>query len=380
MFDDYTEVEKKTGCCLDAWKTPPSFWKALPDDGLPFLRGLSAGTVRVIGTSAGGRDIVAVEYGEREPLKTSCDNLHSVIASKFGSDPTDIYPEAFYGSNRRVKPVLALQGAIHGSELTGTVAILNLCQIMEKGVDLRGKAWPELRELARAARLIMIPWLNIDGAARTPWGYFVGMPTAASAMISHGVGMDGIDVSYPASKKYFPVPPEKVHFLGTYYNDAGYNLQYDALSLDRQPETAAWMRYYLAERPDGVLIWHCNAGSMIGPPSYYLPTGHQLQEARIGGAVRARLLRDGYPVGRMSWAQLPGLGKPFFEQMCAVYHIAGALPIMCELPEGSHAPLSGEALLDIGLITIEETLRYAQTDGLRPYELWPKIKKQFNIP
>lgn len=375
MSNDYTVIEKEVGS-LETWTTAPTFWKALPKDGMPFVWSLASAQLRTIGRSSGGREIVAVEYGEREPVDALCDNLHSAIASKIDPpDPTDIFPSFFYGARRRARPVLALQGALHGSELTGTVAMLNLCQVIETGADLRGKSWPDLREVARATRLVMIPWLNIDGASRAPWGYFVGMPPKASALISHGVGKEGMVVSYPEAKRYFPVPPERVHFLGTYYNDAGYNLQYDTFTLVRQPETQAWMAYYLAERPDGVLIWHCNAGSMIGPPSYYLPPGHQLQEARIAGAVRARLVRDGYAVGRLSRAQLPGMGKPYLEQVAAVYHVCGAMPVMCELPEGSCAPFSAEDMLDIGLITIEETLRFAHTDGLRPYEWWTKVKR-----
>ncbi len=363
---------------LDAWRTAPEFWPALPAQAEGLIQRLRQAKRQLIGHSAGGREIFALEYGEKEPIDAGTDNLHSALsASLTPPDPTAIYPGSFYGMRRRRKPAVVFQGAIHGSELTGTVASLNLCWIIETGKDLRGKEWPRLRELARNSRIAIIPWLNMDGAMRSPWGQFSGMPSAAASCINLGVTREGAKLAYPAHKELFPIAPSGMAFMGTYFNDAGVNLQYDFCSLAREPETCAWMDYYLDERPDGVVVWHCNAGSLIGPPGYYLPQGYQLQEARIGGVVRARLQREGYVAGRMSWANLPGLGKPVIDQTTAVYHVCGAAPIMCELPAGCREYFfTLDDMLDIGLIVIEEILAYAHSDGLRPYELWEKVRKQ----
>jgi hypothetical protein len=378
-MNDLTLIEQKFGD-LSPWQDCPEFWVAKPDAGLPFIASLREASTRVIGQSFGGRDITAIEYGEFEPLDATTDNLHGVIASRVvPPDPTDIFSPAFYGSKRRRKPVLAIQGAIHGGELTGTVAMLNLCQIIETGADLRGKAWPRLQELARETRIALIPWLNMDGATRWPISNTSGAPDELCSVCTCGIRKNGEPYTYPAHKALWPIPPEDTAYMGSYFNDGGYNLQYDFCMPHRQSETTAWMEYYLREKPDGVLIWHCNAGSMIGPPSYYLPPGHQHEESRIGGAVRNRLLREGYKIGRMSWAALPGLGKPVLTQMDATYLVCGGLPIMCELPAGVQStPFTLEEMLDIGLITIEEVLFYAHTDGLRPYELWEKVKKKFD--
>lgn len=364
---------------LTAWQQCPDFWPAKPEQGLPFIETLREASTRVIGKSAGGHEIVALEYGEKEPLDATSDNLHSSLAWKqFPADPTDIFPPHFFGSKRRRKPVLAIQGAIHGGELTGTVAMLNLCRIIETGQDLRGKEWPKLQELARGTRLVLIPWLNTDGALRWPIPNTSGVPSDLGNVCTHGLKKTGEKFVYPQNKAVFPIPPEEMAFMGTYFNDAGANLQYDFCMPHRQPETTAWMEYYLAEKPDGVLIWHCNAGSLIGPPSYYLPVGYQHEESRLAGAVRGRLLRDGYQAGRMSSAGLPGLGRPYLTQMEAVYHVSGAMPIMCELPIGAKEYfMTLEEMLDIGLIVIEEVLAYAHSDGLRPYEFWEKVKKSF---
>jgi hypothetical protein len=357
----------------------PDFWLAKPDKAMLFIRKLKEGRVRRIGKTAGGREILAIEYGKKEPLDATCDNLMSAVASKVvPPDPTDIFPPAFFGSQRRRRPVLALQGAIHGGELTGTVASLNLCQVIETGRDLRGKAWPRLQYLAKDTHLVIIPWLNADGVERWPLPNPSGAPAALCERCSQGVAADGTRLKHPEVKGLWPVPVERTAYLGSYFNDAGINLQYDFCMPRRQPETLAWMECYLAERPDGVLIWHCNAGSMMGPPPMFLPEGYKHQLDRLAGAVRQRLLRDGYEIGRLSWAGLPGLGKPGFDQITAAYFCCGALPILCELPMGCEpACFSCEQMLDIGLITIEETLFYAHRDGLRPYELWDKVKKQF---
>ncbi|MCC7518898.1 MAG: hypothetical protein IT578_06910 [Verrucomicrobiae bacterium] len=363
---------------LSRWMKRPDFWVDRPETGLPFLRSLKTASVRAIGRSAGGREIHAVEMGEKEALDATTDNLTSALASvHVPPDPTAVFPPSFYGKTRRRKPVLALQGGIHGGELTGTVAMLNLCKVVEDGTDLRGKAWPVLQELARGVRLAMIPWLNPDGVERWPFHDTSGLPDDLYARCMMGVAKDGAKYQYPSMKDVFPIPPEKTAFMGAYFNDAGVNLQYDWPSLDRQPETRAWMRYYLDERPDGVLIWHCNAGSMMGSPEAYLPEGFQHEFSRLAGAVQSRLRREGHRVTRMSWAGLVGMGRPYLNQISAVYHVCGAFPIMAELPCGTaHAPFTAEEMLDIGLLTIEETLAYAHQDGLRPYENWEKVKRQ----
>jgi hypothetical protein len=370
---------------LSPWRDPPSFWPGHPEQGLPFIETLKEATVRTIGRSAGGRAILAIEYGQKEEVAATTDNLHSAIASVLvPPDPTAIFPKCYYGSNRRTRPVVVLQGAIHGGEITGTAASLNLCRIIETGLDLRGKAWPELQKLARATRLCIIPWLNMDGAVREPVAHCSGLPSSIAERFTSGIRKDGALLRYPQFKEIFPIPPDEMAFMGTYFNDVGVNLQYDFCLPRRQPETVAWMDYYLSERPDGVAIWHCNSGSLIGPPGYYLPPGHQLEEARIAGAVHARLLREGFDhptAGRMSWATLPGMGKPFMEQASAVYHACGALPVMCELPAGcKEFYCSCDDMVTIGLLTIEEILRYAHNEGLRPYEFWKKVRDAAQKP
>ncbi len=367
-MNDLDVIEKAFGD-LAPYRQCPPFWVPTPEQGgQALIDALREVSVRVIGRTAGGREIVALEYGEREDTGATCDNLASAMSSMIGdSDVTRIYPEAFYGRTPRTRPSLCIQGGIHGSELTGTVAALNLCRVIETGCDLRGQAWPELAELARGTRLTIIPWLNMDGVARNPVPNPVDAPGELQNRCTMGVARDGTCYRYPAMKAVFPIPPETTAFMGCYFNDAGVNLQYDFCMPERQPETLAWMRYYLEERPEAVLISHCNAGTLFGPPESLLPESFQHAISRAGGAVRQRLVREGHPVGRLSWVDLPGLGKPAVNQMNAIYHVCGALPLLCEFPSGQRgSPYTLERLLDVGLLVLEETLRFGRHDGFRP--------------
>lgn len=367
-MNDLSIIESEFGD-LCRWQQCPAFWPAKPEMGLKLIETLQAASVRTIGHSAGGHEIIAIEYGVKEPLDATNNNLHSAIAAKIiPQDPTEIFPACFYGSQRRRKPVVALQGAIHGGELTGTVAMLNLCHIIETGEDLRGKKWPRLLELSQKTRIVMIPWLNIDGAQRWPIPNTAGISLELYQRCTQGVARDGTLHRHSEAKLLFPIPPGNTAYLGSYFNDAGINLQYDFCEVERQPETIAWMKYYLDERPDGIVIWHCDSGTLLAFTGYYLPIGHQHCYSRLSGMVRGRMLREGFNVPRNGWGYLPNMGKPYVTQMDATYLSCGGLPILCELPAGAdNKPFTLDEMLDIGLLTIEEILSFAHTDGLRPH-------------
>jgi hypothetical protein len=362
---------------LSPYQSAPDFWTATPASSQKLLDGLKHADIHTIGTSVSGRPILAISYGKFEPLAcVTTNNLHSALASKVvPPDVTDIFPTAFYGTQRRQNPSLILQGGIHAGELTGTVASLNLCHILETGRDLRGKPWPDIQTLAQNTRITVIPWLNIDGVHRWPFLHTHDAPPDLVSMASMGILKDGTPLRYPQMKTMDPISPDTVQLMGSYFNDNGVNLQYDCFAVQRQPETTAWMSCYSKEKPDAVLVWHCNNGSLFGPPEYYLPTGHQHTISRLSGAVLARLRSDNLPYNRMSWADIPGMGKPFFEQSTAIYHTCGATPLMCELPIGMK-PFSFtlDTMLDVGLTCIQETLRFGHDEGFRPYEYWSKVK------
>ncbi len=378
-MNDLSVIEKEFGD-LSEYRTKIDYWPSRPENAQSLLDSLKEAKIKSIGKSAGGRAIIAIEYGEKEIRNHTTDNFMSAMAgTTVPPDPTALYPKSFFGETRRKKPVIVLQGGIHGSEITGTVASLNLCKIIETGKDIRGKEWPRLRELARETRICIIPWLNPDGTSRwcitNPEGNGRPLPNELSIRLTNGIAKDGTKYVYPDHKHIFPIPPEKTAFMGCYFNDAGVNLEFDFTSPRRQPETMAWMDYYLDERPDAVLDLHCNAGSLVY--SSGITSGHLAEVSRLAGAVRSRLLKEKLLVprmGRLSWEGLEC--KPMLSQHQAIFYVCGATPILIELPIGMAMwPVTCSDMLDIGLITIEESLEYAHHDGMRPYEFYEKVKR-----
>jgi hypothetical protein len=376
-MNDLSIIEREFGD-IGEYRTIIDYWPARPENAQSLLASLKEAEIRTIGKSAGGRDIIAIEYGQKELVEWNSGNYMSAMAGNtVPPDPTAIFPKSFFGENRRKKPVIVLQCAIHGSEITGSVASLNLCKIIETGKDLRGKEWPRLCELARETRICIIPWLNPDGTSRwfitNPEGKGRPVPNDLAMAMTHGVAKDGSKYQYPTHKHVFPIPPEKTAFMGCYFNDAGVNLQYDFTSPRRQPETVAWMDYYLDERPDAVLNFHCNAGSLIN--STGVTAGHLTEISRLAGALRSRLLKEKLlpeKMGRLSWEGLDC--KPVLSQNEAIFYVCGATPVLIELPIGMDIwPATCSEMLDIGLITIEESLEYVHHDGMRPYEFFEKV-------
>jgi hypothetical protein len=207
---------------------------------------------------------------------------------------------------------------------------------------------------------------------KTQVRYDIGISRTGDLLGAEGfrvLNPDGSTGSYRGQKAFFPLDPSRVGYLGSYYNDSGVNLQYDVFQEKPQPETKAWMSYYRQMRPDAVVNFHCDAGSIMGYPDHYLPVGFQHLFSRIAGQVMARLVGEKLPVRRLSWAEMPGLGKPFLDQNTAIYHASGALPLMVELPGGggTESPWTLDTLLDCGLLTLEEIFSAAHMDGLRPY-------------
>ncbi len=379
-MNDISVIEKMFGD-LTPYRDGPNFYMVQPDQYEAVADTAFTGAkVRTIGHSAGNRPIISLTYGPHEPLDNTMSNLQSALhsgvlgGSKNDRDEVRIFPPCFFGTRRREHPVLVLQGAIHGGELGGTAAGFNLCRIIETGKDLRGRAWPQLAELARATRIVFIPWLNPDGTARELVRNPAGAPAELIGQLLRGVAKDGSDMPYPDFKTRFPIDPASVAYMGTYFNDAGVNLQYDFCQVERQPETRAWMQCYLEEKPDAVLNYHTDAGSMLQDVGASLPQGYQAEAQRIGAVVQQRMAKEGFKTRRLSWTGKPDVA-PVLNQNDAIWHVCGALPLLCEMPAGfDYRPMTLDEIVDIGLIALEELLYYAHTDGLRPYEVWSKVR------
>jgi hypothetical protein len=126
------------------------------------------------------------------------------------------------------------------------------------------------------------------------------VPTDLAILCTQGVAADGTKDSYLEFKAVSPIPTDQTAFSGSYYHDAGINLQYDFCVPHCQPETVTGIECYLNEKPDGILIWHCDSDSMVGTSGYYLPVRHRHEYSRLAGAIRYGLLRESHNSHRTS--------------------------------------------------------------------------------
>ena len=346
----------------------PSWWLTKPAEIRNFLESLKGVEVEEIGRTAGDRPIVAAAWGEKEmlPGRTST-NLASAIA---GLDPS-----AFYGKGERERQVLAFVGAAHGTEIEGTVAALNLLNILATGKDLKGRRHSRIAREARKHRFLIVPIMNVDGRERAlDHVHWIDCNPDYHSMVSQGRLKGGEILRWPSSKLIHPLSPDEVERLGTYYNDAGVNLVYDTpLGADCQPETTAIIRYCRREMPDCVILSHSDNGSLVQPPSAFVPEHYQQRIDQIAAVAGHRCARDGLKKFRVPKSPNSYAGDQFY-QSDAIYHSCGALPLLIEFPCGwQNFPDNHDEILDIGLTVLEEIVTFGNHYRFRPADPVPKL-------
>jgi hypothetical protein len=345
----------------------PDWWVSRPDDAERLMRSLPGVEVFELGRSAGGRPILAAALGEREDLpgRTST-SLASAIA---GGDP-----QAFYGRGKRSRQGFLFLGGAHGTEFDGTVAALNMLNVIATGSDLRGRAWPRLAEIGRRMRVVVIPFLNIDGRERFhDLRHLKGVLVDDSSVITTGRWKDGTPMPWPKNKLHFPVPLGAVDVLGSYYNDDGVNLVYDdAIGGSGASETAALVRFLRTEMPDCVVCSHSNHGSLVESASSYIPAHFRQHAVEVAAVVGARCHREGKAKFAIPSRTDLYSGQTFYQSDVA-YHVCGALPLVVEFPSGyENVPDTLDEMLDIGMLALEEIVAFGDAYRFRPKD--PKVK------
>lgn len=331
----------------------PDFYRTRLDEIADALTQVRKGEVRQIGRSAGGRPIMAVCYGEKEPIAHSA-NLSSALAAG--------RPEAFFGSARRQKPVLFIHAAVHGAEMEGIAATLNLVSLLESGQDLRGTRWPDLVSASGRLRLVIVPCLNPDGRARVPDDPTVWTEDEVERY-RHGLHKDGSRIGWPECKVPHPRDPEADGFLGAYFNDAGVNPLHGVfLSPTIAPETHAAMALAVDEKPDCVLDLHsCSAGPFYVVGGDAIPGSIVRRQFYVDGFYR-QLLRNrlGY---HCSWTTQGREGVVTLDS--AYYHLCRALPLIFESTDGTEKqrPFTHEQIVDAQLIAIEALVTMGVHEG-----------------
>lgn len=268
----------------------PAFWKVRPAEIQELCQKATRGRSEIIARTPGGFPVYAVFYGQF---------TEGVPQSNWSAGSSSSTWRSYYQREGKEQTVLFCAG-IHGAEAESVAAAINLIQMLETGKDFRGKSDPQLLDLARHYRLIIIPCLNLDGRARSP-DHLRKTSYEDFRRASQGTWADGSLIGWRGSKEYFPLPLAKVSYPGGYPNDEGFNIMHDASPGHiRTAEARGFLQLVERWNVDLVLNAHsCEySPSLLDPgainyPSY-LERGRRCVQL-VNEALCAAKLRDNVP-------------------------------------------------------------------------------------
>lgn len=273
----------------------PDFWKSNLKDIDEVVASVKKGRVTT-SYSAGGRPVYLVEYGKVNDYSYRTANFNSAA----GAHDITCYADK---SKEGVVPSVFIIGAMHGGEFEGTVGILNLISLIETGVDLAGKPYPEFEGIEEKMHILLIPCANPDGRARVPVDSYQEMDYEEFRYYAQGTWKDGSLANWPQCKKVHPIK-EASDFLGSYFNDDGINLMHDDF-FNPWSETTKFIMDILDKHvPDVTCLLHGGSGSMqhiLKPnfvPYYYREEVHKIM-LRLSERCRANgleMAQTGLPV------------------------------------------------------------------------------------
>jgi hypothetical protein len=350
-------------------KVIPDFWVSTVDGVFAFLdTRVHKGEVQQIGTTAGGRPMRAVFYGQPRGPKG-----HTTFSGSLGFRDVRAFIGPDYG-----KKVYMAMGSVHGGEIEGIVGMVNLISVLETGSDLRGKPWPEITAAAaKLDRIILIPITNVDGRARVPYRMLRnwGPNKNVQEYFNTGGYKDGTLLGYPNCKQYIPLDFSTVAFPGGYPNDAGVNFQHDDFFGHPQPETRALLDLVARERPDITMNMH-TGGVFMGMAREVLePSLLPVQDEffrRLHTALTLAKLRATDDVAQESDPSKERFGV--FNLDTVLNLNSGALAMLVESPShaaspairyGKPYPFSPDDILNAQLIAHQEAMKFLAETGPR---------------
>jgi hypothetical protein len=342
----------------DARAAPlPPFWASRLSDVESAVKRVKKGQARVLGRSAGAREIALVSYGARDDRRATA-NYNSACAA---GDPA-----AYARKDGSQAPVVFLLGPVHGAEFEGIVGLINLIEVAETGKDLRGKPWDELAENLARCRVLIIPSGNPDGRARCPFDSWVGVDLATNEGVGMGVKPDGTNYHWPDVKRVHPMRGEAVKALGAYFNDDGVNPMQDDWFDPMAPETRAFLKVAREEAPDYLVSFHSHASHPSVEPTAYVPRTVKQAVQQLGDRVQRRYAAAGLPAragGPKPVEDGTTFPPPSFNLASALHHVCGGVSLVYECPVGVRdkpfPPVTHEQILDLQLLFADELFRVA---------------------
>lgn len=319
--------------------------------------GVKRGKCNVFAKSAGGRDIYLITYGEKQDLKRKA-NYNSAAYYR------DL---SWYADKSKAKPIVLIVGATHGGEIEGVTAILNFIAALETGKDLRGQSHPWITDLQNNYRLLIIPCLNPDGRARTPFDIVPDDPKL-TVYYKHGEWLDGTPADYRTGVRVHPILGAVSH-MGGYYNDAGVNLYADNYFSPMSPENEALFKLVDVEAPDMTLLLHTGChkhGKFLTP--YYVPGFINNCVLEFDEKLLNSFEKAGYTYYSLREHGLTDINDDVWPPVrlpmeSAVTHICGGVSVVYESTEARTNPEHQfylEEILNCHFILFEQAFLYAR--------------------
>ena len=308
-------------------KSVPVYWKTGLDDIENMMTDVKKGTVERICQSAGGRAVYKVFYGKPNDLKRAAN-----LSSAMGAGSVKFYADK---SAPDYRPTLFLVGAVHGGELEGTAALMNLIAILETGKDLAGKEYPVITACAEKINFFIIPCANPDGRARVPLPSMVGLDFDTFRYWSQGTWKDGTLTGWPGCKSVHPIS-DAAEFLGSYFNDDGINPMHDLFFTNPSAETKALLQTAETFAPDFTVLFHGGGNSR----PHLAPVGYLFKDTKEKVRAFQQFIADQFKDQEFS---LGGSGveetdTKSFNLTSALTHVSGEPAITFESNQGLDAP------------------------------------------
>ncbi|MDF2720834.1 MAG: hypothetical protein K0Q59_509 [Paenibacillus sp.] len=347
---------------MDDLKAIPTYWKSSLEHVAETVSIVKRGQVDVLARSAGGRDIYAVTYGEKQNFGKKA-NYNSACGAGDLS--------AYGRKSKATKPVIAIVGGIHGGELEGVAAVLNWIQLLETGADYNGTANELLLSCADRFRLVLIPCMNPDGRARVPHNSVVGLTMPQFRHVIQGDWKDGTLCGWPGCKAVHPIA-DAVSHLGGYFNDDGINLMHDNFFMPMAEETKRLMELIDSESADAIMLLHggANCKNHLIPTQYIAPPIENKQNRLV------ERINDAYKARGIPFLPLYGNGikpsdvPPSFNLTSALHHITGGISMVFESNMGLDAPgerYTYEQMMEGHYLLFEELAKFMEDE----YPLYP---------
>lgn len=331
----------------------PSFWQSRLSEIETGVRQVVKGQTSVLTTSAGGRSIYLVEYGEREDF-----GRRANYSSACGAGSADHYAR----KGPDAKPVLLIVGGVHGGELEGISAVMNLIRLLETGTDYRGARHDYVLERAGRFRLLLLPCMNPDGRARLPVDSLLDVPYEEFVYYMQGSWKDGSLCGWPDCKAVHPIK-EASGFLGSYFNDDGINMMHDNFFAPMARETAALLALSEREAVDFAVQLHGGADTEVHFPAiHYLPQAVKERQMAFNLRMALACTARGIPFAVVDQVVVDGAKSPYpsFNLTSAIHHTCGGMSMTFESNMGldsTGVKLTPDQILDSHFVLFEEMFR-----------------------